>query len=184
MRASFNSCATIVLLLAALPMACGKKPRFDYDFEHPSILDKLTWKCGTLYRVTPDHATSGASSLEVSFYPGPPGIDESYPGLSLTDFDGNWSTYRTLVFDAFVPGEKAIRLALRIDDRESPDYDERFNTAILLAPGSNHISITLTSLLTSLSKKPLNLSNILGVTLFLATPNERHVIFFDRIRVE
>lgn len=184
MRASFNSCATIVLLLAALPMACGKKPRFDYDFEHPSILDKLTWKCGTLYRVTPDHATSGASSLEVSFYPGPPGINESYPGLSLTDFDGDWSTYRTLVFDAFVPGEKAIRLALRIDDRESPDYDERFNTAIPLAPGSNHVAIPLTSLITSGSKRPLDLETIRDVTFFLAHPTERHTINFDRIRVE
>ena len=105
----------------------------------------------------------------MTFYPGPPGVDESYPGLSLTDFDRNWSGYRTLVFDAFVPGEKAIRLALRIDDRENPDYADRFNTAIPLAPGSNHIAIPLTSLVTSGSKRPLDLKNILGVIFFWRT---------------
>lgn len=176
--------AAFLLVLTAFPLACKERPRFDYDFEQPAILDTLHWQCGTLFRLAPDHATSGASSLEVTFYPGPPGVNESYPGLSLTDLDRNWSGYRTLVFDAFVPREKAIPLALRIDDRENPEYADRFNAAIPLTPGSNHIAIPLTSLLTSGSKRPLNLNNILGVTLFLVSPQERHTIFFDRIRVE
>jgi len=184
LRVSLRFRVAFVLLLSGLPLACRETPRFDYDFEQPAILDTLDWKCGTLFRLSPDHATSGARSLEVMFYPGPPGVDESYPGLSLTDFDRNWSGYRTLIFDAFVPGEKAIRLALRIDDRENPDYAERFNVAIPLAPGSNHIAIPLTGLVTSGSKKPLNLEKIRRATFFLVNPKERFTIFFDRVRVE
>jgi len=176
--------AVFLIVLATFLPACGETPLFDYDFERPAVLDELVWKCGTLYRLSPDHATSGDNSLEVTFYSGPPGVDESYPGLSLIDFGPDWSGYRTLVFDAFVPGEKAISLALRIDDRENPDYAERFNTAIPLTPGSNHIAIPLAGLLTSGSKRQLNLDEILEVTLFLANPQERHTIFFDRIRVE
>jgi len=120
----------------------------------------------------------------VTFYPGPPGVDENYPGFSLTDFDRNWSGYRTLVFDAFVTGENAIRLGLQIDDRENPDYAERFNMAIPLTPGSNHIAIPLTGLITSGSKKPLDLENIRDVMFFLVNPPERNTIYFDRVRVE
>ncbi|MHB8893973.1 MAG: hypothetical protein ACYC99_02190 [Candidatus Geothermincolia bacterium] len=176
--------ASFLLVLTFVLLACQEKPCFDFDFEQPAILDKLHWKCGTLYRLSSDHATSGTNSLEVTFYPGPPGVDESYPGLSLTDFERNWSGYRTLVFDAFVPGEKAINLALRIDDRENPDYAERFNMAIPLAPGSNHIAIPQTRLVTSGSKKPLDLENIRETIFFLANPKERQTIFFDRIRLE
>lgn len=81
-------------------------------------------------------------------------------------------------------GEKAVHLALRIDDRESPEYSERFNTAILLTPGNNHIAIALAGLITSGSRRPLNLENILGVRIFLANPKERYTIFFDRVRVQ
>lgn len=176
--------AIFLLLLTVCTPACRKSPRFNYDFEQPAVLDELQWQCGTLYRISPDHATSGTNSLEVTFYPGPPGVDESYPGLSFTDFNRNWSGYRALVFDAFVPGGKTIHLALRIDDLENPDYAERFNTAIALNPGDNHIAIPLTGLITSGSKKPLDLNNILEVILFLANPKERYTIIFDCIRVE
>ena len=184
LRASVRFRIAFALLLAGLPLACRENSRFNYDFEQPAILDKLHWKCGTLFRLSSDHATSGASSLEVTFYPGPPGVDESYPGLSLADFDRNWSGYRTLVFDAFVPGEKAIALVLRIDDRENPDYADRLNKAIPLSPGSNHIAIPLTGLVTSGSKMPLDLENIRNVMLFLVSPEERYTIYLDRIRLD
>lgn len=176
--------AIILLVLAALPLGCREKPRFDYDFEQPALLDELEWKCGTFFRLSSDHATSGSSSLEVTFYPGPQAGDESYPGLFLSDFDPDWSGYQSLVFDAFIPGEKAIRLSVRIDDRENPDYADRFNAGISLTPGSNHIAIPLTSLITSGSKRRLNLENVRDVTFFLVSPEERYAIFFDRVRVE
>ena len=184
MRGHFLFKAVFLLMLAAFPQACREMPRFNYDFEQPAILDKLHWKCGTLFRLAPDHATSGVSSLEVTFYPGPAGVDEYYPGLALTHFNRNWSKYRTLVFDAFLPGEKTIRLGLRIDDREYPDHLDRFNMAIILKPGDNRIAIPFDRIVYSGSKRQLNLKSILEVTLFMGNPKERHTVFFDRLRVE
>ena len=174
----------LLLLLATIPSACREQPRFDFDFERSAVLDDFRWKCGTLLRIVPEHATSGTNSLEVTFFPGASGVDENYPGFSPAKFNRNWSVYRTLAFDAFVPGDKAVRLALRIDDRVNPNYEDRFNAAIPLAPGNNHIAIPLANLVTSGSKDPLNHENILGVMLFLANPQEQRTIFFDRIRVE
>ncbi len=183
-RKRSRSWAAVLLVVAMLPAACREKPRFDYDFEREAFLDELGWKCGTLYRLSPLHATSGANSLEVTFYPGPSGDDESYPGLSLSDFDANWSGYRAMVFDAYNPEEKAIILGIRIDDRENPDYADRFNKAITLQPGDNHISIPFSLLNTSGPTRTLDLGNILVAALFMVNPKERHTVFFDRIRLE
>ena len=49
-------------------VACQPKPRFDYDFEDERVLDQLEWKCRTMYRISPEHATSGAKSLELTLY--------------------------------------------------------------------------------------------------------------------
>lgn len=179
----FHKAAFLLLLAAFLP-GCRERHRFGYDFEQRAILDTLKWQCGTLFQLAPDHATSGASSLEVTFYPGPPGVDENYPGFSLTDFDRDWSGYRTLVFDAFNPEPGIIHLAVRIDDRENPDYADRYNRGIVLNPGGNSIAIPLPELVTSGLKQPLDLKNILGVMFFLVNPKERHTVYFDRIRVD
>lgn len=179
----FLTSVMLLSLVATMP-ACQRSPRFDYDFEDPSILDDLHWQCGTLFRIAAEHATSGSRSLEVSFYPGPAGDSESYPGLKLADFDSRWSGYRALTFDAFVPGDSPISLGLRIDDRVNPDYADRFNRSITLSPGMNHIDIPLTSMMTSGSKRTLDLDSVMMVALFLPNPKERHTVFLDRLLVE
>lgn len=179
----FLTSVVLLSLVASLP-ACQRSPRFDYDFESPTILDDLHWQCGTLFRIAAEHATSGSRSLEVSFYPGPAGDGERYPGLSLADFNSDLSGYGTLTFDAFVPGDSPISLGLRIDDRVNPDYADRFNRGIPLSPGMNHIAIPLSELIASGSRRPLNLEKIQAVVLFMANPKEQHTVFFDRLRVE
>jgi len=173
-----------LLVLAAFLPTCGETPLFNNDFEHPAVLDELVWKCGTLYRLSPEHATSGISSLEVTFSPGPPGVGERYPGLSLTDFNPDWSGRRALVFDAHNPESAALRLTLRIDDREAPRYPDRFNRSFTLSPGDNHIAIPLGELVTSGTKRTLDPRRIQRVMFFLANPKERHTLYLDRIRLE
>lgn len=181
-RCFFTS--TLLLCLAASMLSCRETHRFYYDFENQEILDDLHWQCRTLFRISPEHATSGSGSLEITFYPSPPGDDESYPGLSLSDFNPDWSDYRTLVLDAFLQGEKTILLGIRIDDRDNPNYADRFNKAIELRPGRNYIAIPLPDLITSGSKRPLDLENIMLFALFMGNPREQHTVFLDRLRVE
>ncbi len=173
-----------VLTLAVLFPACTEKPRFFYDFETDRDLDDLVWKCKTLFRLADQHATSGSRSLEVEFYPDPDNTGEHYPGIAFNRFNPDWSIYSSLCFDAFNPEEKALNLVVRIDDRKNPDYPDRYNTAIILVPGANHVSLPLNGLITSGTKKRLNMARIEGVILFLSNPKERHTLFLDRVLVE
>ena len=114
--------ALLLLLAAALCLGCERKPRFDYDLEHETALDDLVWSCGTLYRLSEDHATSGRSSLEISIHPAAEQATEHSPGITFSGFDADWSDCRALVFDAHNPEAAPLPLEVRVDDRESPDY--------------------------------------------------------------
>jgi hypothetical protein len=170
--------------LAVLIPSCRERRPFSYDFEESGILDELAWRCRTIYRLSPEHATSGTRSLEVTFFPAPPEDRENYPGVSFPAFDPDWNSRRSLVFDVYNPEERVLRLTLRIDDRRGPTYPERLNRTLTLAPGANRISIPLAGMLTSGSRRPLNLANILRVSLFMANPRERHTLYLDRVGLE
>jgi hypothetical protein len=172
------------LSLAVLTLSCRDRPPFSYDFEEPGILDDLSWRCRTLYRISPDHATSGARSLEVTFFPAPAEDRENYPGVSLPVPNPDWTGRKTLVFDVYNPQDVTIRLTLRIDDRRGPMYPERLNQSFAVSPGANRISIPLGGMATSGSRRPLNLANILRVSLFMANPRERYTLHLDRVRLE
>lgn len=109
---------------------------------------------------------------------------ESYPGISLVDFDPNWPRHRALSFDAFNPQTSVIRLALRIDDRENPDYPERFNGVVTLAPGKNHVVIPFSELLASGSRRRLDFRKIDKVILFVPSPTERLTIYPDNLKFD
>jgi len=174
----------LILTFAALFLACTEKPRFFFDFEADKDLDDLVWKCKTLFRISDQHATSWSRSLKVLLYPDPDNTGEHYPGIGFNRFNPDWSSYSSLCFDAFNPEEKALSLVVRIDDCKNPDFPDRYNKAIILVPGANHVSLPLNSLITSGTKKRLNLARIEGVMLFLSNPKERHTIFLDRVLVE
>lgn len=170
--------------IALVSAACQPRPRFDYDFENEGVLDLLEWKCRTMYRISPEHAASGAKSLELSLYPAPEGEPESYPGVSFSRFNPDWSGSRTLAFDIHNPEPAALRLAVRIDDRDAPEYADRYNQDFTLAPGDNRVSILLADLVTSGTKRRLELQGIRTVILFLASPKEAHTLYLDRLRLE
>jgi hypothetical protein len=176
--------ATLMFTAALLPSSCQRKPGFGYDFESERILDDIEWKCRTLYRISSEHATSGSKSLEISFHPAPEGESGHYPGVSFSRFDPDWSGHRAIVFDAHNPENADLRLTLRIDDREAPEYPDRFNRSFTLSPGENHIAIPLGELVSSGTKRTLDPRRIQRVMFFLANPKERHTLYLDRIRLE
>jgi hypothetical protein len=174
-----------LLVLALLPCpSCQRAPRFDHDFEQEGALDEFAWQCRTLYRLSGEHAASGSRSLEITMHPAPEGTGENYPGLSFSKFDPDWSAFRSLAFDAYNPGETPLGLALRIDDREDPDYADRFNRSVALAPGPNRISIPFAELVASGTKRALDLRRVRTVALFVANPKERRTLYLDRVRLE
>lgn len=175
----------LLLVVAALsPIACRKQPQFGWDFEHEAILDDFAWKCRTLYRLSPDYATSGTKSLEILFHPAPAGSAGNYPGVSFSGFDPDWTRYQALAFDVHNPEDSPLGLTLRIDDRDTPDYSDRLNRQLLLPPGQNRILIPFSEFITSGTKRKLDFRMIQTVMVFLANPSERHTLYLDRVRLE
>lgn len=169
----------VFLILALLLSAgCQRKPAFHYDFEAENRLDTLSWKCKTIFSLSDKHATSGQKSLKLELYPSP------YPGVTLNKFNPDWSKYNTLKFDTYNQEKMSLRLAIRIDDKKDPSYNNRYNHPIILSPGMNHISIPLSSLVTSGTNRNINLANVQQVILFLVQPKEKRIIYLDNVRLE
>ena len=171
---------TILLLLSS----CKSLPDFHYSFENEKDLDSLEWKCGTVFSLSGEHATSGEQSLKAEFYPTPKGSRDIYPGLTLKNFNPDWSDYDVLCFDVYNPEETTVPLAIRIDDRDNPTYADRFNRKIALDPGEKSIKIPLANLITSGAKQQLRLSQIDGISLFLVDPWKKNTLYFDSFRLE
>ncbi len=167
-----------LILVLLLFEGCQSKPTLHYDFESEEILNTLSWECKTIYSLSNMHPTSGKQCLMLELYPSP------YPGITLSEFNKDWSTYNTIKFDIFNQEETPLHLAIRIDDTKNPSYDNRYNHSITLRSGMNHISILLNSLVASGADRNLDITNIQRVILFLIQPSKKKTLFLDNIRLE
>ncbi len=167
----------LILILLLLTSCQARRPLY-YDFEHEAILDTLDWRCKTIFSLSDKHATSGQKCLKMELYPSP------YPGITLNNFDPDWSGYNTLRFDIHNQENILLKLTIRIDDTDNPSYNDRYNKTVTLNPGANHISIPLKSLVTSGANSKLNLSKIKRVLLFLVQPKDKRTLYLDNLRLE
>lgn len=169
----------LFIIIVFLSTSCQTKQHpFSYDFEMESDLNAITWKCKTLLSLSDKYVTSGKKSLKLQLYPSP------YPGLTIENFNPDWSEYHFLDFDVYNPENTPLKLALRIDDRPYPSYGDRYNNTIVINPRTNHISISLDYLHTSETERKLNLSSIKKFIIFMVDPTEKHTIYLDNLRVE
>ncbi len=175
-----------IVFWSVLPLvfcACARNDTetepFDFDFETEADLNALTWECRQLYSLSPEHVTHGKFSLKAELYPG------LYPGLKIRRFDPDWSRYSALHFDLFNPLPDSLPLHIRIDDQqEHPEFENRFNLTIMLQPGAGHYILPLSKVITSGSKRPLKLSSIEAVYLFIVQPKKEVDLYFDFLHLE
>jgi len=173
---------TFILLITfcLLVPACSPKPteKILFDFEADEELDQFRWKCHTLLALSDEHAIHGSKSLRLELYP------SEYPGLAPQIKDNNWSQYETFQFDVYSPHGEDIPLTVRIDDKkDDPDYADRYNRSFVIKPGANTVSISFDSLLTSGTRRPLNLTNIDRLLIFVVQPSEKVILYCDYIRL-
>jgi hypothetical protein len=166
--------ARLILVMACISalVCCSSRATKDlvlFDFESDSELDHIVWKCHTLFPLSDEHATHGQKSLQLELYP------SSYPGIvpMLKDNDGR--AFKALCFDVFNPEQDQAPITVRIDDLpDYPNYDDRYNNTFLLKPGRNTITISLNSLVTSGTKRILNLQTIHRLLIFKWGQSTRH----------
>lgn len=170
----------IIVLVCFFGIGCSGPPseRTLFDFESDDELDRFHWKCYTLFALSDEHATHGSKSLRLELYP------SEYPGLAPMIKDTDWSKYRAFQFDVFNPQDADIRLSVRIDDREDyPGYADRYNRTFVVVPGANTITIPLDSMITSGSKRSLNLKMIYRLVVFMGQPKNKTVLYLDYLRL-
>lgn len=158
--------------------ACDSKPLFLFDFEKETDLDMLNWKCKTLFSLSNKHVTAGKKSLKLELYP------SSWPGLTVDNFGPDWSKYRALMFDVYNTENTSLNFTFRIDDKINPSFNDRVNDTMIIDPGENHLTIILSHLITTKTKRNLNLTNIKKIVLFLANPKKKRVVYLDNLRLE
>ncbi len=149
-----------------------------FDFESDAELDMLHWKCRTLFSLSNEHATHGTQSLRMELYP------SDYPGISPKIPVKDWSLYKAVSFDIFNAQNTDIVISVRIDDqKENAAYTDRYNEQFKLNPGANNICILFDNLVTSGTRRPLNLKSIHKLIIFMGHPGKKHVLYLDYIRI-
>ena len=171
----------ISLILALILIGCADRPATEkilFDFESDAELDQLHWACHTLMTLTDQYATHGTRCLRLELYPSP------YPGVTPMLQKNDWSEFRTLCFDVYNPQEKEIEITVRIDDQKNwPDYPDRYNKGFRLVKGSNRIEIPLNTLVTSGTWRKMDLKSIHRFLIFMVNPPEKNVLYVDYIRL-
>lgn len=128
----------------------------------------------------PQHATEGQHALRAVVER----AGRGYPGLFMTDGIGDWSGYDVLQFDIFLAGTDTRSLWVRADDRaDYPPYNDRAQTLLSLAPGMNHVSLSLHELLVTPGGRALDRSRLARWGFFFDAGLPGDTIFVDRIRL-
>jgi hypothetical protein len=171
----------LVLVVIMGLAACHGKPsseRMLFDFESQGELDRIHWKCHTLMSLSEEHVSRGSKSLKLELYP------SGYPGLAPMISDNDWQMYKALCFDVYNPEQTELRITVRIDDQKDyPEYKDRYNKSFGLKIGMNRLGIPLDTLVTSGTKRQLDLKHIYRFLFFMVDPKEKHTIYVDNVRL-
>jgi len=179
MRAAIR--ITIIIVSLGYLLSCLSGSPAEYilsDFESDHDLDRIDWKCHTLFSLSNENVTHGDKSLQLALYP------SDYPGLAFKLGINNWSPYRSLSFDIYNPADEEISITVRIDDKEDcPNFDDRHNKSFIIKSGLNGIRIPLDSLMTSDGNRTLDLKKIYAFLIFMSHPQKKCVLYIDYVHL-
>ena len=156
------------------------------DFEGLGALVKILEVEGVKVELTssPQTWTNNASTiLQVDFESG------DYPGFQILEPFKSWYRYKILAFSVFNPTSKPASLTIRIHDKHhNNDTQDRFNRSMTLDPGETKIAIPIDNIRylgdDYSDRRQMDLRNIIGIILFMATPEPSIKLFFDDFRLE
>lgn len=167
-------------LFLCLAACQGDEPheRILFDFETGDDLDHIFWQCRTLYSLSREHATHGASALKMELFPA------DYPGFVAALSVRDWRRYRELSFDVYNPSGRNVPIEVRIDDRAGdPGNGDRFGKRFILQQGMNNIGIPIDTLHASSTQRRLDLAQIRKLFIYLNHPTGKSVLFIDSIKL-
>ena len=149
------------------------------DFSAPFALDR--WEGSAQRSLVAETAGVPSPSMDVRF-----GC-ERYSGIFLARMPRDWSDYKVLSLEFFLPDGTGLDLTCRINDAEHLDrgqeYADRFNLSLHLQPGWNYIDIPLEEVRQAPRGRDLDLSAIAGFGFFTVNLQEPRRLFVHAIRL-
>ena len=173
----------LTLLAGQVFPACkdgDDRPRtpFRYDFESEAELDYFIWRCGEIFERTQDFATSGDYGLRLEISSG------EDPGLKPILFETDWSSFRFLHFDVRNPAADTVRIKLKLAKNRLTLYPARVDKSIVIAPGTQHVSIALDALEYNSGAGAFSRKHVGLCKIYLPEPAQKTVLYFDHLYVE
>ncbi len=183
--ACLAACACALIIGLARPMLliygrhCQRKmfPLLA-SFEHPVELSFCSAR-GASLSLDRQRAVHGSSSLRVA-------VREavSYPGITLGLSGLSWRGYRKLLFSVWVDSNASPQaIELRMDDRMSPPFADRYQSSRPLALGWNRIEVDIEKDLRTPQGRPLDTRHVNAIVFFLETAAPGMSFCLDDIRL-
>jgi len=177
-------CAVVIVGLTIVPVVAVLADRWAAarafpvlaDFESPLELTRWRVNHGRRERVE-RHATRGNRALRVVLKPG-----VRYARIFMVDVPGDWRPAKHLLLDVYLEAEQPVDIWFRVDDREDPPYEERFQKHTRLKPGSHELALDMSEWITP-SGRPLDIGNIVRWGLFVTEPDEEVTVYMDHVRL-
>ena len=171
----------LILIMALVLCGCQNEipqEKILLDFETDAELDRIHWRCHALMSLSKEHVTHGKSCLKLEVFP------SKYPGMNPELKGCDWREYRAFCFDIFNPREEAIPLVVWIDDgSKNREFGDRLNEVFNVKKGATTITIPLGNLLTSGTKRQMNLGRICQFGIYMMNPEEKTELHVDYIRL-
>ncbi|WP_447965250.1 VanZ family protein [Nitrospira sp. Ecomares 2.1] len=180
----------LLVVIALSPVLVWSYVYWDRDARFPSLVQfSAAWEMmlvngrDAAVQIVPPPLGWGKPQVDtvglVLFYPKP------YPGIRLREPYPDWKGFSHFHFEVYSELPEAQSLIIRIDDAQhNNDYTDRFNQAITISPGLNHIHIPLDDIRLAPVGREMDLSAIKNVGLFAINPPEEFSLYLDNFRLE
>lgn len=128
------------------------------------------------------HTSNQSQSLKIELG------TETYSGISLNNLPADWRGYDQLIVTLFNPVQEQLTLTLRINDvahdRGDNAYGDRFNTRLVLAPGSNTFTINLEDVRNAPASRVMDLASVRRLGLFAVRLPAPRTVYLSDLRLD
>lgn len=185
-----RSCVVLILGLTLLPVAGWTYAYWDRAQRFPDLLQFSSyWEMKFVK----------ASDSNLQLVPPPTGWKKSaedrvglvtfhtktYPGIRINEPYPDWRGYSHFLLDVFSEIPTPQSITIRIDDiHHNNEHSDRFNKAITISPGLNHIQIPIDDIRQAPVGREINLSAMKAVLFFAVNPPKEFSLYVDSIRLE
>ena len=153
------------------PLLSGFETSFEID----------RWTGGAPFEVGKEVKKSGVAAMKVMLN------TDTYSGVALKYFPGDWEGYRIIQFSVFNPDSDELKLTCRIHDWQhtqgSQVYTDRFNRSFSISQGWHTITMPLEQVKEAPQNRRMDMQRIQGMGIFATRLPFPRTIYIDDVRI-